>query len=102
VFYRPNDNKKSNTSRKTLFLTPTPPPPPHEKEGGLVCNEQSGSLNFDLAHVDIIKLNTQASAGKKFTVDEKTGLIQLNTVDSENFETNLEQKDQMTNTFHMF
>jgi hypothetical protein len=84
VFYRPNDNKKSATSRKV----------PGEKEDG----EQSGSLNFDLAHVDVIKLHTQASAGKKFTVDAKTGLIQLNTVDSENFET----KDQMTDTFHMF
>lgn len=64
---------KSKTSRKN----------PGEKEG----DGQSGSLNFDLAHVEIIKPNTQASAGKKFTIDEKTGLIQLNTVDSDNYET---------------
>ena len=55
-------------------------------------------MNCDLAHVDIIKPKTQASAGKKFTVDAKTGLIQLKTVDSENFGT----KDQMTDAFHMF
>ena len=68
------DNDKTTTYREI----------PVEKEAA----EQSSSLKFDVQLFDV----NIGSTGKKFTVDEETGQILLNTVDCENVET----KDQMT------
>ena len=75
-----NKPDKTKTSREI----------PVEKE----APEQSSSQKFDVQLFDV----NIGSTGKKFTVDEETGQILLNTVDCEN----IESKDQMTDLNQMF